>query len=549
MNADLLNIGLAFIEGFALILSPCILPILPIILTGSLTGNKSRPLGIIFGFILVFSLFTLFSRVIIEFAHIGMETLRHISYALLILLGVIMISTYLTNKFNLLTQRLTGFGSSLKAANDPESGFWGGVLFGGLIGIIWTPCAGPILAAVVVQVVIQQTTVSSVLTVIAFAIGAGLPMFLIAVAGRTIMEKFSFFRTHSELIRKILGFIIIISVIVAMYFPTLTLSFSNKEMTQTESLSLQDGLAVPYAAPEIGGNTNWINSSPLTLSQLKGKVVLIDFWTYSCINCIRTLPYLKDWYAKYKDKGFVIIGVHSPEFPFEHKLENVEKAVTTSGILYPVVLDNNFVTWLNFKNKYWPAHFLIDKDGQVVYEHFGEGKYDVTENNIRYLLGLAGTVKPTTQANPVSANQTPETYFGYTRAANFASPEEMVKDEVANYTYPKSLGLDKWALQGKWLIKGDNIVSKSEGASIKLNFHAGKVFVVMGTPGKTETVQIKLNGEPITNNKGIDVQDSEVKVTSNKLYRVVALPNEGDGILEIIAKEPGLELYTFTFGK
>lgn len=549
MAPDLLNIALAFIEGFALIISPCILPILPIVLTGSLTGSKARPLGIIIAFILVFSLFTLFSRTVIQLTHIDTNTLRNISYTILIMLGIVMMSSTLSNQFNLLTQRLTNVGGSLQSANDPEGGFWGGILFGSLIAIIWTPCAGPILAAVVVQIVIQQTTWSSIFIILAFALGAALPMLFIAMAGRAIMNKFSFFRTHSELIRKILGFLIIISVMFAMFFPTLTMSFAGKSITPTKSLTLQDGLDQPYTAPEIAGITAWINSEPLTLSELKGKVVLIDFWTYSCINCIRTLPYLKEWYEKYHDKGFVIIGVHSPEFSFEQSLGNVKEAATLWGISYPIALDNNFVTWRNYNNQYWPAHYLIDRNGKVVYQHFGEGKYDVTEDNIRYLLGLSGAVTPTTEINPFSANQTPETYFGYRRAANFASPEIMAKDEVANYTYPKSLGLNKWALNGKWLVKGDNIVAQTAGASIKLNFHAGKVFVVMGAQDKSASVQIKLNGELITDRKGADVKDSEVQVTSNKLYRIVALPSEGDGVLEIIAKEPGLELYTFTFGK
>lgn len=547
MDAEIINIGLAFLEGFALIISPCILPILPIILTGSLTGNKIRPFGIIVGFILTFTIVTLFSRAIIEYTHIDPNTLRNISYAVLILLGVVMLSTYLTEKFNIMTQRLTSVGSSLQSANNPEGGFWSGVFFGALIGIIWTPCAGPILAAVVVQIIIQSTTISSIFTVLAFAIGAGIPMLIIALAGRQIMEKFSFFRNRTALFRKLLGLLIIVSVIIAIYSPSLTLSYSQKQTVHTSQLTLVNGLEKPYPAPQIAGIDAWINSAPLTINDLKGKVVLIDFWTYSCINCIRTLPYLKDWYAKYHDQGLVIIGVHSPEFQFEHDLNNVKTAVANDGILYPVALDNQFITWRNFQNQYWPAHYLINKNGEVVYQHFGEGEYDVTENNIRYLLGLSGAVK--TKAEEVySVNQTPETYFGYARAENFASVEPVNKDQIATYTFPASLAQDQWALQGKWNIHAEKIVSVSPNAAIKLHFYAGKVYVVMGMKGKTIKVKALLNGKPLGANAGRDVVNGEITVSEDRLYTMLTFNQQQSGELELTATQAGLEMYTFTFG-
>jgi cytochrome c biogenesis protein CcdA len=547
MHADLINIILAFFEGFALIISPCILPILPIILSGSLSGNKSRPLGIIIGFICTFILFTLFSRVIVGLAHVSPDTIRHVSFVILIFLGIVMMSTYLTDKFNSLTQRLMNVGNSISTVNKPQSGYWGGMVFGGLIGIIWTPCAGPILAAVIVQVIIQKTTLASILTVMSFAIGAGLPMLLIALAGRRMIDKFSFFRERTILFRKLLGLIIVASVIYLIYSPGSSFS-SPSTRTPSAGTSLINGLEHPYIAPAIAGIDAWINSPPLQLNELKGKVVLIDFWTYSCINCIRTLPYLKDWYATYHDKGFEIIGIHSPEFEFEHNLDNVKQAVAKEGIDYPVALDNKFTTWQHFHNEYWPAHYLINKDGYVVYEHFGEGEYDVTENNIRFLLGLTEQASTLHPEGSYASRQTPETYLGYARAENFSSPDALVKNKSALYSYPKELPEDGWALQGKWIIYADKIVADSPGASIKLHFDAGKMFAVLGTERNSITMKLKLNGKAITDKKGSDVINSQVEVTRDQLYSLIDFKEESEATLELIATMPGLEVYSFTFG-
>lgn len=537
MNLDWLNIGLAFFEGLALIVSPCILPILPIILAGSLTGTKARPYGIITGFIIAFTIVTLFSRSIINALHISPDILRNISLIILILLGIIMMSTYLSNKFNQLTARLINFGSQFETVNDTQSGFLGGFFFGCFVSIIWTPCAGPILAAVIVQVVVQQTTINSLFVLAAFAIGVAIPMFLIAMLGRKIIEKTIVLHKHSSLLRKVLGLIIVISTLFLFFNPTFGTPAANENLPTTNN-HLINGLFNPYPAPEIAGITAWINSKPLTINELHGKVILIDFWTYSCINCIRTLPYLKNWYAKYHDKGFEIIGVHSPEFAFEQILTNVQDAVKKFDIQYPVALDNQFVTWRNYNNRYWPAHFLIDKTGKVVYEHFGEGEYTTTENNIRFLLGLKNG-KTDKEENVVSIHrQTPEIYLGYARAAQYAGVVSINQNQTANYSYPPHLPISTWALQGKWQVLSDKIVAMENNAAIKLHYYSKNVYAVLGNKDKKNAIEIKTKH----GNKVMDV-------TAHQLYTLITQANAEEGELELIIKSPGIEIYTFTFGQ
>jgi len=542
MHANILNIGLGFLEGFALIISPCILPILPIIFAGSLTGSKKRPMGIIVGFVLIFSLFTLFSRKLVQSFNIDLNIIRHLSFAILLLLGIVMISTFLAEKFSRFTQRLANVGSTLHTVNNPQGGLFSGILFGGLVAIIWTPCAGPILAAVIVQTVIQQTNLTSFFILCAFALGAAIPMTIIAFFGRKIIAKFSYIQTHTVFFRKLLGWIIILSVGYMIYSEQgIGVANAGETVNQTVSNNLENGLSNPYLAPPISGIDAWINSAPLELSHLKGKVVLIDFWTYSCINCMRTLPYLNSWYNKYHDKGLIIIGVHSPEFDFEKNLNNVKDAALHDGIKYPVALDNHFQTWQNFNNRYWPAHYLIDKNGYVVYTHFGEGEYDITENNIRHLLNISDPSTTEIHEQPSSSlDQTPETYLGYARSRQFASPEMISKDQSTAYTFPTHLEENAWALQGQWKITADRIISMQNNASIKINFYAKKVYIVMGNANAQKiNIKIMLNGKII---------NDSMMVNKHALYPVVSLGQSSQGMLQIISSSPGLEIYTFTFG-
>ncbi|MGB6976639.1 MAG: cytochrome c biogenesis protein DipZ [Gammaproteobacteria bacterium] len=550
MTIEFISIGLAFIEGFALIISPCILPILPIILSGSIEGGKRRPLGIIAGFIITFSVFTFFSRKLVLITGINLNWVRDFSFIILILFGITMMSDYLTNVFSQFTQQLANVGAKIPTLNQQKNGFISGLLFGSLVGLVWTPCAGPILAAVIVQTVIQKTTFDSFLTLLAFGIGAAIPMLAIALFGKWLTNKFIFFKQRAILLRKLLGAIIIASVIFIIYGDNLTVpNVHTTNVPVTNNMALINGLDNSYPAPEIAGINAWINSKPLQLAQLKGKVVLIDFWAYSCINCVRTLPYLNDWYQKYHNKGLVIIGVHSPEFDFERDFNNLQEAVKKYGIHYPVAQDNNFTTWQNYHNRYWPAHYLIDKNGNVVYQHFGEGEYDITESNIRFLLGVN---EPITKTNPEltgSYRQTPETYLGYARADEFSSPEAVTRNQAAHYTYPATLAENAWALQGAWIITPEKIVSAQANAAIKIHFFAGKVYAVMGSnTGIPIKVKLLLNGKSIMMGESKDIVDGKIEVLNHTLYTLLTFNTATEGTLELIATTPGLEIYTFTFG-
>lgn len=541
MSFTFINMGLAFLEGFALIISPCILPILPIVLSGSLTGSKARPLGIIVGFVTVFALFTLFSRKLVELLGIDLNILREVSLFLLLGFGFMMLSGYLSEKFAQATGRLANIGSRISALNQSE-GFGSGLLLGSLIGLIWTPCAGPILAAVIVQSVIQTTTWNSFLTVLSFGIGAATPMLIIAFMGRRILGAVNVFKSNSVLLRKLLGLIVIITVTYMMVNDSMSLSFSgvkkNDTFIHTPAAPLIHAVHQAYPAPALEGISAWINSGPLTLDDLKGQVVLIDFWAYSCINCVRTLPFLNAWYAQYHNQGFTIIGVHSPEFDFERDLANVQKAVVQNHIQYPVALDNRFATWNNYHNSYWPAHYLIDKNGDVVYEKFGEGDYEETENNIRFLLGMSDQISAPAAAPTIYMMQTPETYLGYARADSFVSPQKVINNTKSEYHYPANIPNNSWALEGEWVIMAEKIAAASP-AGIKINFNAGKVFAVMGQhTGHAIPVEVRLNG----------TLQKTIQVTDDTLYPLLDLPTPTQGILELTTT-PGLEIYTFTFGE
>lgn len=526
MMIGLYQTGLAFAEGLGLALSPCILPILPLILGAAAGGGKSRPLMIITGFVISFTIFALISRQFVTLTGVDQQSIQFTSYGLLLFFGVIMLVPALEQRFAAVTGKLAGYAQKTSSGQMAESRY-GGLIVGALIGIVWTPCAGPILAVALLQVIQAATHIDAVATILAFSMGAAVPMLIIALSGQLVIGHVRALSAHAGTVRRIMGVIIVVFSLFGLFGFNVGEWVIARSMTSEEVVvtnSLQDGLATPYAAPAITGIEKWFNTQPLDLAALKGKVVLVDFWTYSCINCIRTLPHIKEWNEKYKDQGLVVIGVHAPEFSFEGKSENVAEAIKKFGINYPVAMDNQFATWKNYENKYWPAHYLIDRSGQVVYTHFGEGNYGVTENNIRYLLGLDSKAKGGGAPAVTSSAQTPETYLGTARAERETTNGDILQHH--------------WQLSGSWKRTNEYIESVSGDAALTLHYAAKKVFLVMES-GSGKPIQLKVSGnlQP----------EKKISISGSALYEIVVLDRFADGNVTIEPLQPGLRLYAFTF--
>ena len=402
----------AFIAGVVTVLSPCVLPLLPIILSSSDGSGKQRPLGVVVGFILSFTFFTLFLSTIVRLSGLPAESLRFISIFILITFGASLLIPWVQLQLELLFARFSSFAP----IGQNRAGFLGGLLVGLSLGLLWTPCVGPILASVISLAITGTVTTQAVFITFAFALGTAIPMFIIMLAGATALKKVPWLVHNTARIQQVFGVLMILTALailgnfdrkfqtyVLQTFPKYGAGLTKIEDNQSVKSQLNKlGSAEENATPLIDVVTNrapapelimggeWFNSEPLKISDLQGKVVLVDFWTYSCINCQRTFPYLKKWWVSYKDSGFVIIGVHSPEFEFEKNPKNVQKSINDFGITYPVMQDNYFATWKAYKNRYWPAKYLIDAEGQIRYTHFGEGGYDETEKKIQELLTEAG---------------------------------------------------------------------------------------------------------------------------------------------------------------
>ena len=569
----------SLLSGLVTVLSPCILPVLPIVLSSTLTGGKRRPLGVVTGLIISFSIFTLAISQIVLLLGISTNVLRIVAVIIIGILGLGLILPGLNEVIEKLFNRLPGL---VKQNGQPGAGFGSGLITGASLGLIWAPCAGPILAAVTTLAATQAVTFGAVVVIVSYAIGSGLPLLAIAYGGRNLMQRVPFLVNNARKVQQTFGVIMILTaVLIAFNVDTLVTAWvtdlvpagwtaqlnqfeSNpavsKQLNNLNSNGNQNGVAIPDTggtlqdlgpAPELTGITHWINSDPLTLSSLKGKVVLIDFWTYSCINCIRTFPYLKDWYSKYKDQGFVIIGVHTPEFAFEHDTSNVEQAVKRFGIQYPVAQDNNYATWQAYNNHYWPAEYLIGPGGRLRYTHFGEGHYDVTEMAIQTLLAEAGHPVNEALANMPTAgftqDQSPETYLGTNRQQNFSSPEAILAGKASTYSIPDNLPLHHFAVSGSWEFDPGYAKVAAAGAKLEFHFNAKDVYLVMDSPQPVQATVTLLS--PDQKNQTEDVNAAgQVMIDQARLYHLVSLDKAQEGTVVIQFDQPGVQVYSFTFG-
>jgi cytochrome c biogenesis protein CcdA/thiol-disulfide isomerase/thioredoxin len=538
----LLVIG--FLAGVVTAISPCVLPVLPILLASGASGRS--PLRVIAGLVLSFSVFTLFATWILDKLGLPQDTLRNLAIAFLFVLAAVL----LVPRAALIVERPLAAFSRIR----PQGAEGGGFFFGATLGLVFVPCAGPVLATVTVVAANNNVGLRAILLTLAYAFGAAVPMVAIAYGGR---EAAAHLRRHAQMVRRVSGAVVALVALglvfhvddnLATVTPGYTTFLQNKiedsSSAKRELAKVRGGgtaLAVVHKtvnglpdygqAPPLHLDGTWINSRPLTLAQLRGKVVLIDFWTYSCINCLRTLPHLKSWYATYHDKGLVIIGVHTPEFAFEHVTSNVRSAVKRLGISYPVMQDNRYKTWDNYANQYWPAEYLIDKQGHVRHTHFGEGEYDQTESLIRRLLGDNGKhARQIADATPTGL-LTPESYLGYARLTNYAG-RNPVPDKYAEYTFPHSLLANTLAYDGSWRV-GAQAITAGKQARLRLQFEASDVYLVAGGHG---TVQSFVNGKP----------GRTLHVDAQRLY-TVRTGKPAAALLEL-RFSPGVQAYSFTFG-
>jgi cytochrome c biogenesis protein CcdA/thiol-disulfide isomerase/thioredoxin len=561
----------AVLAGAGTALTPCVLPVLPALLSASATGGRRRPLGVIAGLVTTHTVAIVALASVIDGVGLADGFARTVAIVVLAGFGLAM----LWPRLGMLVERALAPLQRL-GPRSPGSGFSSGLLVGGALGFVYAPCAGPILAAVISVSATQGASADLVVLALAYGTGSAAVLLLLAFGGRRAVDRVRR-AGHGRVVQYALGTLLIATAVAMaaeldVRFQTVLASdlpsvVSNPtgaiersgvvdrrlrdlrgpprfESRRPAAAGLRAGLPVLGRAPDFTDNDRWFNTRggrPLSLERLRGRVVLIDFWTYTCINCLRTLPQLRAWDDSYRDDGLTIVGVHTPEFTFERESDNVERAIRRNELRYPVAQDNSYATWEAWGNQYWPAKYLIDAEGRVRYTHFGEGAYAETEAAIRALLAESGrerlggvTRTPTESADPHVA--TPETYLGVLRAEGFVPPSP--RPGTRRYPTPrKELAPSRFALSGIWRVDEESATAV-RGATIHARVVARKVFLVLaGRAPRPREVEVELDGEPV----------GRVEVREQRLYPLVSLPEVADQRLTI-RLDPGVSAYAFTFG-
>jgi len=561
---------LSYLGGLLTIFSPCVLPVLPFIFARSDQSFRRSGLPILLGMAATFTLLASLAAVggawLVEVNQYG----RYVAMLLLLLMGMALIFPALSER---LTRPLVALGGRLQQHADQQGNLKGSLLLGVAVGFLWAPCAGPILGLVLAGAALNGANLYSAMLLLVFAAGAATSLGLALLAGGKIFSLMKRGLGAEEWVRRGLGVAVVAGVVViALGWDTRFLSqFTFLSTARTEqkliaNLADQPGITKVnemISMPPLTGATQWFNSKPLSSDMLRGKVILVDFWTYSCINCLRTLPYLKAWDEKYRDQGLVIIGVHAPEFAFEKDPHNVEQAIHDLGITYPVALDNQYSIWNAFSNKYWPAHYLIDANGKMRHQHFGEGAYQDTEQMIQTLLKEShqGDLPTDSQlvqvtgtgatASSTDLEHSPETYLGFARQQNFASPEAITKDAAVHYSVPNSLKLNQWGLTGKWQISAESAQLQNAGGAISFRFQGRDLHLVLGSRNNLPVrFRVTLDGATPGADHGsdIDAQGNGV-VNQQRLYQLIRQSRKvAAHTFRIEFLDANTEAFAFTFG-
>ncbi|RDS84771.1 cytochrome c biogenesis protein DipZ [Dyella monticola] len=574
----MLLLTLAFLGGILTILSPCILPVLPFVFARADRPFARNGLPMLIGMALTFALVATLAAVGGGWAVRANQFGRYAALLVLAVLGLTLLSTHvaewISRPFVKLGNRLT------EKAQAQEDSPWSAAGLGVATGLLWAPCAGPILGLLLTGAALQGASVETTLLLLTYAGGAAVSLALALLVGGRVFALMKRSLGAGEWVRRGLGVLVLCGVAaIALGADTGLLtrvslaSTSGIEQTLINAIQPAPVQAAPVPKrdqplpvegelPSLAGATQWFNSAPLSPASLRGKVVLVDFWTYSCINCIRSLPYVNAWAQKYRDHGLVVIGVHSPEFAFEKDPSNVAKAIKDFHIDYPVAMDNDYAIWKGFNNEYWPAHYFIDAQGRIRAHHYGEGDYAGSEDVIRRLLSEAGYknlpmgyVQPGASgaeaAGSGDMDRSPETYVGYARSEGFAGGQ-IAHDENWHYHAPGTLAANQWALDGNWTIGPQNATLDTPTGRITYRFRGRDLHLVLGPGdrGKPVRFRITLDGKAPGDDHGADV-DAEGNgiINTQRLYQLVRQAHgTGERVFEITFLDPDVHVYAFTFG-
>ena len=577
----MLIVLLAYLGGVLTIVSPCILPVLPFVFARAGGSFLRSTLPLLAGMAATFAIVATLAAVGGGWAVQANAVGRWAALLLLAAFGIALVFPSISDR---MTRPLVALGSRLSERQPgQQESIWSSAVLGIATGLLWAPCAGPILGIIFTAAALKGASAGTTLLLLAYALGAATSLALALLVGGKVFARMKKSLGASERIRQVLGVLVLAGVAaIALGLDTRVLS----KVSSAQTASLESGLARALGAsqamdettartgkmgelilpdegalPPLDGIGPWFNTKQLTRDQLKGKVVVIDFWTYSCINCLRSIPYVKAWAEKYRDDGLVVIGVHAPEFAFEREPANVAKAIKDLGITYPVALDNDYVLWRALDNHYWPAHYFVDAQGRVRYHHFGEGEYAMSERVIRQLLAEAGHAPKDmalAQAKASGAEaaaasgdiQSGETYIGYDRAANFVSPGGLQRDQLKTYA-AAPLSLNDWSLAGPWLDKRQSAISFAPGAKIAFRFHARDLHLVLGpVGGKPVRFRVTLDGQAPGGDAGVDAKaDGSGVVSEQRLYQLVRQKGQvRDRTFTVEFLDPGAEAFSFTFG-